>query len=77
MGSGKGFPQVSIDREASQSVTSFNIPSRLPHHAPHREARFRRTEEILHALVLETQLVEELVDIPPTPASQHHEHSGD
>lgn len=49
----------------------MNILPRLPHHTPHREARFRRAEKILYTSMLETHLVKELVYVPPTPANQH------
>ena len=44
----------------------INVLARLPHHTPQREARIRGTEKVLHALMLEAQLVKELLVVSPT-----------
>ena len=56
----------------ANQFSSLLLFSRLPHHAPHREARVAQTEKILHALMLKAHFVEKLIDVPPTSVSQYN-----
>jgi hypothetical protein len=68
------FLQAALNRQTSQSIVSVDMFLGLPYHTPHREARFRRAEKILHTLVLESHLVKELIDVPTTSTNQHRDH---
>ena len=65
---------MTLNHQTSQSIVPVNMFPGLPYHTPHREARFRRAEKILHALMLEAHLVKELIDVPTTSTNQHRDH---